>query len=366
LATELKASQQNSVGGRRGVGLALGAAVLFGASAPFAKLLLNNAAPQLLAGLLYLGSGIGLGIVWLRRRRSTEVARETPLSRRDIPWLTGAIAFGGALGPLLLMIGLTRTPASAASLLLNLEGVFTALLAWFVFRENFDRRIALGMVAIVAGGVALSWEGRMSWGGMTGPLAVTGACLCWGIDNNLTQKVSAGDPVQIAMLKGLVAGSINTGIAFLLGASWPPVQRVIAALILGFLSYGVSLAFFVLALRHLGTARTGAYFSTAPFVGALLSLIVFREQPTTLLLVSAVLMGIGVWLHFTERHEHEHRHEMIDHDHAHVHDEHHQHVHAPSDPPVTDPTPHTHRHRHEPMVHSHPHYPDIHHRHAHD
>jgi len=366
LATELKTTHQNPAERGRGVGLALGAAVLFGASTPFAKVLLNNAAPQLLAGLLYLGSGIGLGTVWLRRRHSAKVARETPLTGRDIPWLTGAIAFGGALGPLLLMIGLTRTPASAASLLLNLEGVFTALLAWFVFRENFDRRIALGMLAIVAGGVALSWEGRVSWGGMTGPLAVVGACLCWGIDNNLTQKVSAGDPVQIAMLKGLVAGSINSGIAFLLGASWPPVPRVIAALILGFLSYGVSLAFFVVALRHLGTARTGAYFSTAPFVGALLSLIVFREQPTTLLLVSAVLMGIGVWLHFTERHEHEHRHEMIDHDHAHVHDQHHQHAHAPSDPPITDPTPHTHRHRHEPMVHSHPHYPDIHHRHAHD
>jgi drug/metabolite transporter (DMT)-like permease len=264
------------------------------------------------------------------------------------------------------MIGLTRTPASGASLLLNLEGVFTALLAWFVFRENFDRRIALGMLAIVAGGVALSWEGRLSWGGMAGPLAVAGACLCWGIDNNLTQKVSAGDPVQITMIKGLAAGSVNTAVASLLGASWPPVTRVIAALTLGFLSYGVSLVFFVLALRHLGTARTGAYFSTAPFVGALLSLVVFREQPTTLLIVAAGLMGLGVWLHFTERHEHDHRHEMMDHDHAHVHDEHHRHVHASSDPPVTDPTPHTHRHRHQPMVHSHPHYPDIHHRHAHD
>ena len=315
---------------------------------------------------MYLGSGIGLGIVWLRRRRFVEAARETPLRRRDIPWLAGAIAFGGVLAPLLLMLGLSRTPASAASLLLNLEGVFTALLAWFVFRENFDGRIGLGMLAIVVGGLALSWEGRVSWGGMMGPLAVAGACLCWGIDNNLTQKVSAGDPVQTATIKGLVAGSINTGIAFLLGAAWPPIPRVIAALTLGFLSYGVSLVLFVLALRHLGTARTSAYFSTAPFVGAFLSLIVFREQPTTLLLVSAALMGIGVWLLFTERHEHEHRHEMIDHDHAHVHDEHHQHAHDPGDPPVTDPVPHTHRHRHDPIVHSHPHYPDIHHRHAHD
>jgi drug/metabolite transporter (DMT)-like permease len=351
---------------RRGIGMALAAALLFGASAPIAKLLLDQTSPQLLAGLLYLGSGIGLGTVWLRRRRLAEVTRETPLTRRDIPWLAGAIVFGGMLGPVLLMTGLTRTPASAASLLLNLEGVFTALLAWFVFRENFDRRIALGMLAIVAGGVAVSWEGRLSWGGVAGPLAVAGACICWGIDNNLTQKVSAGDPVQIAMLKGIVAGTVNTIIAFLLGASLPAAPRVIAALALGFLSYGVSLVFFVLALRQLGTARTGAYFSTAPFVGAVLSLAIFRERPTTLLIVAAALMGIGVWLHFTERHKHEHRHKLLEHDHAHTHDEHHQHVHAPGDPAVTDPTPHTHWHRHKPMVHSHPHYPDIHHRHSHE
>jgi drug/metabolite transporter (DMT)-like permease len=353
-------------GPRRGIALAVAAAVLFGASAPFAKLLLADTGPQLLAGLLYLGSGIGLGILWLERRRRVQPVRETPLARDDIPWLAAAVLFGGLLGPLLLMIGLTSTSAADASLLLNLEGVFTALLAWFIFHENFDRRIALGMLAIIAGGVVLSWGGRLSWGGLAGPVAVAWACLCWGIDNNLTQKVSAGDPVQITMIKGLVAGSVNTAVAFVRGASWPAATHAVAALALGFLSYGMSLVFFVLALRQLGTARTSAYFSTAPFVGALLSLAVFREQPTMSLLVAALLMGSGVWLHFTERHEHPHRHEMLVHDHAHVHDEHHQHTHAANDPPVTDPTPHTHRHRHEPMVHSHPHYPDIHHRHAHD
>jgi drug/metabolite transporter (DMT)-like permease len=199
-----------------------------------------------------------------------------------------------------------------------------------------------------------------------GPVAVAGACLCWGIDNNLTQKVSAGDPVQIAMLKGLVAGSVNTVIALLLGASLPAAPRIAGALALGFLSYGVSLVLFVLALRHLGTARTGAYFSTAPFVGAVLSLAIFRERATPLFIVAGALMALGVWLHLTERHEHEHEHVRLDHDHAHVHDGHHQHAHSADDPPVTDPVPHTHRHRHAPMVHSHPHYPDIHHRHAHD
>jgi drug/metabolite transporter (DMT)-like permease len=352
-------------GSRRGVGLALGSAVLFGASAPLAKLLLADSAPQLLAGLLYLGSGLGLGIVGLRGRYSAQAGRETPLARHNIPWLAGAVAFGGVLGPLLLMVGLTRVPASSASLLLNLEGVFTALLAWFVFRENFDRRIALGMLSIVAGGFSLSWGGRLAWGALAGPLAVAGACLCWAIDNNLTQKVSAGDPVQIAMLKGLVAGSVNTALAFLLGASLPTAPRVVGALALGFVGYGVSLVLFVLALRHVGTARTAAYFSTAPFIGAVLSLAIFRERPTQLFVVAAGLMILGVWLHLTERHEHEHKHAALDHDHAHVHDGHHQHAHAIGDPPVTDPTPHTHRHRHAPMVHSHPHYPDIHHRHSH-
>jgi drug/metabolite transporter (DMT)-like permease len=351
---------------RRGVGLALGAAVLFGASTPFAKLLLEDAGPQLLAGLLYLGSGLGLAIVWLRGRYRSEVARETPLTARNLPWLAGAIAFGGVLGPLLSMTGLARTPASGASLLLNLEGVFTALIAWFVFHENFDRRIALGMLSIVGGGVALSWEGLLAWGGLVGPLAIAAACLCWAIDNNLTQKVSAGDPVQIAMIKGLAAGSVNTAIAFFLGATLPAVPRVAAALVLGFVGYGVSLVFFVLALRHLGTARTGAYFSTAPFAGAALSLAIFRERPTPLFLVAAALMAVGVWFHLTERHEHEHQHEAMDHDHAHVHDVHHQHIHSADDPPVTDPTPHTHHHRHEQLAHSHAHYPDIHHRHAHN
>lgn len=347
----------------RGVYLAIAAAVLFGLSTPFAKLLLGRTSPQLLAGMLYLGSGIGLLVVWLTRRSGAP--HEAPLTRRDAPWLAGAIVAGGVLGPLLLMLGLTRTPASSASLLLNLEGVLTALLAWFVFRENFDRRIALGMVAIVAGGAVLSWEGRVELGGVAGPLLVAGATLCWAVDNNLTQKVSAGDPVQVTMLKGLIAGTVNTAIAIAVGARWPALPAIGAALVLGFFSYGVSLVLFVLALRRLGTARTGAYFSTAPFVGAAASLVIFREHPDASFIAAALLMAAGVWLHLTERHEHEHAHEAMLHEHAHVHDEHHQHAHGPDDPPVTDPKPHVHPHRHQPLVHTHPHFPDIHHRHGH-
>ena len=347
-----------------GVPSALLAAVLFGISAPFAKLLLRSEAPQLLAGLLYAGSGLGLLAVWLLRR-SRDTTNEAPLTRTDVPWLAGAIAAGGVVGPLLLMTGLSRTPASAASLLLNLEGVFTALLAWFVFRENFDRRIALGMAAILAGGALLSWEGRLAWGGATGPLLVAGACLAWAVDNNLTQKVSAGDPVQIAMIKGLVAGTVNIGIALVLGAHLPGAGRAAPAMLLGFFGYGVSLVLFVLALRQLGTARTGAYFSTAPFVGAVASLAIFRERPTTALLAAAGLMALGVWLHVSERHEHHHVHDELEHEHAHVHDAHHQHTHDAHDPAVSDPMPHSHKHHHERLAHTHAHYPDLHHRHGH-
>jgi len=165
------------------------------------------------------------------------------------------------------------------------------------------------------------------------------------------------------MLKGLAAGTVNTAIALALGTEWPTLPRVGAALVLGFLSYGVSLVLFVLALRYLGTARTGAYFSSAPFVGAAVSLVVFRERPSLAFGAGAALMASGVWLHVTERHDHEHAHEAMEHEHLHVHDEHHRHTHTPDDPPGE---PHSHPHRHDPTVHTHPHYPDIHHRHAHD
>jgi drug/metabolite transporter (DMT)-like permease len=349
---------------RTGLLRALLAAVLFGASAPLAKGLVQNIRPQLLAGLLYLGSGAGLCIVWLARRGRSNA--EAPLVRRDLPWLAGAIAAGGVGGPLLLMIGLSLTPASSASLLLNLEGVFTALLAWFVFHENFDRRIALGMVAIVLGGALVSWQGHAELGSFLGPLAIGGACLCWAVDNNLTQKVSAGDPVQITTLKGLIAGAVNTGLAFALGSHLPSPWRAAGALGLGFVSYGLSLVLFVLALRSLGTARTGAYFSTAPFVGAALSFVLWHDAITVPLALGGVCMALGVWLHVSERHEHEHVHEPLEHEHVHVHDEHHQHVHGPDDPVLSAPDEaHSHRHRHERLTHTHVHVPDIHHRHGH-
>jgi len=345
-----------------GPALAIASAVLFGASTPLAKALLESTDPALLAALLYLGSGLGLALVsGLRILRGSE-DRHEPLGPRGALWLGGAIFFGGVLGPLLLMFGLARTPASSASLLLNMEGVFTALLAWFVFKENFDRRVALGMSSIVAGALVLSWEGGFELKGISGPLLIAGACLAWAVDNNLTRKVSLTDPVQIAMMKGIVAGTVNLGIALALGAQLPPILPLISGGLLGFFGYGLSLVLFVLALRQVGTARTGAYYSTAPFLGAVLSVMLFDETITYQLIAAAVLMSMGVWLHLTERHEHGHEHEPMTHTHEHVHDEHHRHRHAADDPPYE---PHSHRHAHGRLRHRHIHFPDAHHHHRH-
>ncbi len=344
--------------------LALISAALFGLSTPAAKGLLGAIHPAMLAGLLYCGAGIGVAILRrvARPLLAGKATSEAPLASHDIPWLAAAIVAGGIAGPLLLMFGLQTTDAAAASLLLTLEGVATALLAWFVFHESFDRRIALGMVCLVAGAVILSWSGTPTLDNVIGPTAIVGACLAWGLDNNLTRKVSLADPLQIVELKGLVAGPVNIVIGLWAGAGFPTITPLVLAGVVGFLGYGVSLALFVYALRHLGTARTGAYFSTAPFLGAIAALIFLQEPLTYQLALAGILMLVGVWLHLTETHVHEHDHESMEHTHAHLHDEHHQHEHHPDDPPGE---PHTHQHRHEPMRHAHPHTPDMHHTHRH-
>jgi drug/metabolite transporter (DMT)-like permease len=273
------------------------------------------------------------------------------------------LVFGGILAPVLLLLGLQRTLASNASLLLNLESVFTILLAWLVFHENLDRRFALGIAGIFAGSVFISWQGYLAGGDIAGPLAVGGACFCWAMDNNLTQRVSASDPVQVAAAKGLVGGVVNLVLGIWLGSVWPAVAWVVAALVVGFFGYGLSLVLFVLALRALGTARTGAYFSTAPFIGALVGLIIWREPIAPLFLAGSLVMVVGVWLCITERHEHAHVHEVMIHSHGHIHDEHHQHPHGPEE---VSREPHTQLHEHVLLIHRHVHYPDIHHRHQHE
>ena len=336
-----------------GVSAALGAALLFGTGTPLAKLILSDVSPWLLAGLFYLGSGIGLTAVRLVRR-----AAPVRLARNEARWLAGAILSGGIVGPVLLMYGLAGMPASGASLLLNAEAVFTVLLAWIVFREHIGRRIAFGMIAIIGGVLVLSWPEEVRFAGVWPVLSVLGACLVWGLDNNLTRKVSLSDATWIASVKGMVAGAINLALALFLGDRLPDLLILVASMSVGFLAYGVSLTLFVIGLRQLGTARTGAYFSVAPFFGVLIALAT-GESVTVRLAAAGMLMAVGVWLQLSERHEHEHQHAAIEHSHEHSHEEHHQHPHESICAPGVR---HAHRHRHESMAHTHAHYPDAHHR----
>lgn len=372
---------------RTGVGAALLAALLFGATTPVVKWLTTSSttttsthsdvAPTMGAALLYLGSGIGLA-VWLTfsRWRGQSVV---PVPRGARGRLALAILAGGALAPVALLFGLQQTSASTSSLLLNLEGVLTAVVAWVVFRENVDRRVLLGMIAIVVGGAVLTVDTGgdagvgpnvginvgLNVGINGGALWIVAACAGWAIDNNLTQAASSADPRLVAGLKGLGAGTFNLLLSLLLGAELPPPGVALSLAVAGFLGYGASLALFVVALRHLGTARTGAYFGAAPFLGVVVAVGLFGESVGPRLVVAAVLMAIGLWLHLTEHHEHEHTHEALDHEHVHVHDEHHQHDHGTSDPPVDRRGRHSHPHHHTPLTHRHEHVPDLHHRHEH-
>ena len=336
--------------------------MLFGVSTPLAKTLVGSVPPLMLAGLLYAGSGFGLLLVLLARVLVRRNASAFGLPRGREWWaLAAAIVVGGVVGPVALTSGLAVTAASTASLLLNLEAVFTVLLAWFLFHENFDRRVVAGMVAIVAGGAVLAWAPVTGPNASSGVWLIAAACLCWALDNNLTRKAAANDAVMIAGLKGIVAGIVNVSLALRLGQALPPVHLVASAAAVGLVGYGVSLVLFVLALRDLGSARAGAYFSVAPFFGAGLALVLQGDELTLQLAVAGALMAAGVWLHVTERHGHRHAHEFMEHTHAHVHDEHHQHAH----PSWDGREPHTHRHVHERLVHAHPHFPDVHHRHPH-
>ncbi|MDK9695563.1 MAG: DMT family transporter [Siculibacillus sp.] len=339
-----------------GVPYALAAALLFAVVPPLSKLLVATVDPFMTAGLLYLGAGVGLAGL---RLVPGALGREGALRRDDLPWLVGAVATGGVIAPVLLMIGLARTSASGGALLLNLEGLATMAIAWIVFRENVDRRLLIGAAAILSGAVLLTWDGgKVSLD--SGALLIAGACLAWGIDNNLTRKVSAADPIVLTIVKGCAAGSVNIGIALASGASPPAGPVVLGAMVLGFFGIGSSLVLFILALRHLGTARTGAYFSLAPFIGAAISVAFLGEPVTLRLSIAAAAMAVGLWLHLAERHEHEHVHEPLEHDHLHHHDDHHSHSH---DGPVDEP--HSHPHRHAAIRHAHVHYPDLHHRHGH-
>ena len=339
---------------------ALAAAALFGASTPFAKLLLGEISPVVLAGMLYLGSGVGLALFKLVRGAS-ERPREARLAPRDWGWLTAAIFSGGVVAPVLLLWGLAGSGAAETSLLLNFEGVLTALVAGLLFREAVGIRVWLAALVMLAGGLVLAYNPQATLAFSPQSLAIVGACFAWALDNNLTRKVAGADPVVIAMTKGLVAGSCNLALGLALGGLFPAAATAVGAVVLGFVAYGVSLVLFIYALRHLGAARTGAHFGTAPFIGAAIAVPLLGEALTPGLIAATVLMALATWLVLTESHGHEHEHRRLAHAHRHVHDEHHQHAHHGDE----GPEPHAHEHVHEPMRHAHPHAPDLHHRHRH-
>ncbi len=347
--------------GNVGVRACLASALLFGAGAPAAKLLLGTTSPWLLAGLLYIGSGVGLSLLRLVRRPP-----KVHLPRADLAPLAGAVLAGGIAAPVLLLLGLSHLPASGASLLLNAEGVFTAALALFVFKENFDRRVAAGMLAIIAGAVVISVPVGIEFGSIWPSLAILGACLAWGIDNNLTRKIALTDATWLAAVKGLIAGPANLALAFASGAAVPAAGNIAAALVVGFFAYGVSLVLFIIGLRHVGTARAGAYYSVAPFFGAVLA-VLLGDRLTWPLLAAGILMALGIWLHLTERHHHRHQHVQVSHDHWHTHgDAHHLHQHpARASTAGASTAGHKHSHIHQPVAHDHEHFPDSHHRHQH-
>jgi len=340
--------------------LALASAALFGASTPLAKRLLESVSALQLAGLLYLGSGVALALLWCGLRLAG-VRSEAQLERRDLAWLTAATVCGGIAAPWLLLTGLRGMPASSASLLLNLEGVLTAIVAVMIFREAVGRRVWVGALVMLAGASVLSWSPGATLGISTPALFIVAACLFWALDNNFTRPISGADPIAIACIKGLAAGSVNLLLAVAAGDSLPGVASATSALVVGAAGYGVSLVLYVTALRHLGAARTAAHFGTAPFIGAILAVPLLGEPIDWRLATGFAFMLAATWTLLRESHDHEHVHAPQEHAHRHVHDEHHHHEHRGDE----GPEPHTHPHRHERMRHTHPHFPDLHHRHHH-
>lgn len=344
---------------------ALLAALLFGASAPLSKVLLGSIEPVLLASLLYLGSGIGLIIFQLFEHFISKTSvSEAPLTKKEFPWLIGAVSAGGVAAPILLMYSLKITPASTASLLLNFEGAATALIAILLFNESISKSIWSAVILITLASIILSWDFNNQWGFSIGALGILCACTCWGLDNNFTRNVSAKNPYTIVTIKGVGAGSFSLLLAILLKSSLPSFKTIILSMLLGFFSYGLSIVLYVLAMRELGSTRTSAFFSAAPFIGSILSFIISGDFPAASLYISLPFMITGTLLLLKENHVHMHVHLKLTHEHRHCHsDEHHNHTHAPGEIPRDGY--HSHLHTHERLEHSHSHTPDIHHRHAH-
>jgi drug/metabolite transporter (DMT)-like permease len=343
--------------------LVLAAATFFGASFPLSKMLLGHVGPVGLAGLLYLGSGLGVGALRLLIRGGSG-RKEAPLKKTDLGWLLGVILSGGVGGPILLLLGLTRTTAHVSALLANTETLFTMALAIAFFGDFLVRREALGALAILVGATIVACAGAQQGGTLSwrGPLLLLGAGLAWGLDNNFSQRISAKDPLQIAAIKGVAAGLVNLALAW--GTEGLPrfsPTTLGSALGIGFVCYGLSVVLFMTALRHLGAARTSALFATAPGIAIALSWALLGEVPSLWTAAGAAFMIPGVWLLIRVEHSHRHVHAPIEHEHRHVHDEHHRHEHRGDE----GPEPHSHPHVHPQLEHEHPHVADLHHRHLH-
>lgn len=345
-------------GSLRGAALGLGAAALFGLSAPLAKVLLGAVSPVLLAGLLYLGAACGL---WLHRAFAAPT-REAPLTRADRARLAGVVLAGGIAGPVLMLLGLRRVTGLTGSLLLNLEAPLTVLLAVVAFREHLGRSAVIAVALILGGAATLRLDAGSLGGTTTGALLIAAACACWAVDNNLTQRLSLRDPFAIVRVKTLAAGVVNTALGAAVSQTVPPMRFVLGAMVLGSLSYGVSVVLDAYALRYIGAAREAAYFAMAPFVGALFSVLLLGDPLRARDGAAMAVMAAGVGFLLRERHAHEHAHDALEHEHLHTHDAHHQHAHGAG---LTEDAPHSHRHRHDALVHSHSHVSDAHHRHRH-
>ena len=346
------------------------AAVFFGSCAPMTKYFLDSSGPISLAALFYLGSGIGMFILIIAGRiiRKGKPQHEAPLTRSDIPYLAGMILFGGVLAPIILMYSMIQTPAATGALLLNFEPVATAVIAALFFHEAVGKRIWIAMVLITGSCLILSLDPAGKFGFSLAAFGVLICCIFWAFDNNISRFVSGRDPLAAIMMKGLGAGVVSLGAAILIGEKFPALIQIPIYLTVGFFSFGgLASVFFLLALRSLGTARTGLLLALSPFFGVFFSFLLFREFPQTGFLLAFPIMTIGTWLLVTERHAHPHKHIALVHNHRHRHDDfHHEHVHAADAPPLSRSGDHTHLHSHEAIFHNHPHKPDLHHRHDHE
>lgn len=336
------------------------AAALFGISAPISKLLLEKIPPMLMAALLYLGAGIGMLIISLIKNTKKNKQKEAKIGRKELPFTIGMIVLDIA-APMFLMIGLTMTTASNASLLNNFEIVVTSLIALFIFKEAIGKRLWIAIFFITISSIILSVADFSSFSFSIGSIFVLLACICWGLENNCTRMMSLKDPMQIVVVKGLGSGLGALIIALLNKEYTSDIGYIFIALILGFFAYGLSIFFYVTAQRELGAARTSAYYAVAPFIGVGLSLLMYNEKITWNFVIAAILMVFGTYYAAVEKHNHKHIHEIIIHEHRHNHSEgHHNHTHE-----GFTSGEHSHEHTHEAVEHAHDHTPDMHHAHSH-